>query len=119
MRSSFTRVLSVLTLTLLAVLATSGSGHAVTAALASPANKASADRSLSASVNAGYVAFSAKSPTLTSDIAQPSDGTEQQLPAGIGLLAVGLLGLVYGVVALLLPRHPGPVARRGRLWSGA
>lgn len=119
MRSSFTRALTASSLTLLAVLATAGSGHATTAALAAPANKASADRSLSASAIAGYAAYSVGSPTLTTDIGQPSDGAGRQLPVGIGLLAVGLLGVVYSVVTLLLPRRQRSLTPRGRLWSGA
>lgn len=115
----YTRGLSISTSVPLAALAPVAGGHAATAASAAPANKRSADRSLSASAKAGYVAFFAKSPTLTSDIGQPSDGTELQLAAGIGLLAVGLLGLVYAVVALLLARRQRSVARCGRLWGGA
>lgn len=130
MSSTFTRRRIISTHTLLAVLVSAASGYVTTAgaaatantataAAAAPANKLTADRSLSESANAGYVAFSAKSPTLTSDIGQPSDGTELQLAAGIALLAVGLLGLVYAVVALLLARRQRSVARCGRLWGGA
>lgn len=116
MSSTFTRRRIISTHTLLAVLVSAASGYVTTAgaaatantataAAAAPANKLTADRSLSESANAGYVAFSAKSPTLTSDIGQPRVVAERQLPVGFGLLAGGLLGLVYGLVTLLLPRR--------------
>lgn len=99
MSSTFTRGRIISTLALLAVLA------AAAAAPAAPANKESADRSLSVSANAGYVASPAKSPTLTNHIGQPSGGAEWQLPVGIGLLALGLLGLGYGLAAVLSMRR--------------
>lgn len=105
MSTSFTRGRILSTFTLLAVLVSVAGSHAATAAAPAPANKPSAERSLSASADAGYVAFSANSPTLTSDIGQPSNIAERQLPVGIGLLAVGLVGLSYALVALLLPRR--------------
>lgn len=57
------------------------------------------------SATAGYAASSAKSPTLTNDIGRPSDGAEWQRPIGVGLLAVGLLGLVYGLTAIRSTRR--------------
>src|SRR5688500_4906010 len=103
---------------LLAVLVSVACAHAASPASAVPVNQPRADHSLAASATAGYVASSADSPTLTSDLRQPSGGAERQLPVGIGLLAVGLLGLVYSLVTLLLPRRQRSLAARGRLASG-
>ena len=48
-------------------------------------------------------------PTLTNDVGQPSGGTESQLPVGLGLLAVGLLGVGYGLWLLSAThRRRGP-----------
>ncbi len=105
MRSSSTRALSISALALLAVLAPMAGGHSTTAAFAAPANNPSDDRSLSESTNVGFVASSTKSPTLTNDIDQPSDGANWQLPVGIGLLAVGLLGLLYGLATIVSTRR--------------
>ena len=57
------------------------------------------------SADAGYVASSAKSPTLTNDIGRPGDGADWQLPIGIDLLAVGLLGLGFGLAMVLSTRR--------------
>ena len=38
-------------------------------------------------------------PTLTNDVGQPAGGAEQQLPLGLGLLTIGVLGLVIGLAA--------------------
>lgn len=57
------------------------------------------------SANAGYAASSAKSPTLTNDIGQPREGAPRQLSVGIGLLAAGLLGLVYGLATIVSTRR--------------
>ena len=46
-------------------------------------------------------------PTLTNDVGQPAGGAESQLPLGIGLLAIGVLGIVLGLAA-------GRVQRRAR-----
>lgn len=65
------------------------------------------------SANAGYAASSAKSPTLTNDIGQPREGAEWQLPVGLGLLAAGLLGVVYGLATI------GSTRRRAIAHAGA
>ena len=85
---------------LLAVLAAVAVGLPATA-LAAPLTDSSADRALSTSATANQFAASGEIPTLTNDVGQPSSGVGLQLPLGIGLLAVGLLGLVYGLAAQL------------------
>ena len=105
MRSSSTRALSISALALLAVLAQVSGGYATTLASAASANTPRADSSLLESGIAGDVESSAKRPTLTNDIGQPSDGAEWQLPVGIGLLAVGLLGLLCGHAAIVSTRR--------------
>lgn len=105
MRSTFTRGPTISKLALLAMVASVASPHAATAAAAAPTESVGDDRSLSASAHAGYVASSANPPTLTNDVGQSSGGAEWQLAAGIALLALGLLGLVYGLVAVLSTRR--------------
>lgn len=55
----------------------------------------------------GHVASKADVPTLTNDVAQPSAGAEPQLTLGIGLLAIGLVGLVIGLAAYRRPAGDG------------
>jgi hypothetical protein len=51
-------------------------------------------------------------PTLTNDVGQPPGGTEPQLALGIGLLAIGGLGLVIGLVIGLSKRADRMTSRR-------
>ena len=93
---------SVLTLALLAVLTAACMANSASAATES---KISADHSLYQSANHGP--SSAEIFTLT-NVGQPRGGAEGQLPLGIGLLAVGLLGLVYGLAAIRKTSSPAP-----------
>ena len=96
------RIVSVLALlTALVVVAAAGMANS---ACATTQSNASSDRWLYQSATADP-ASSAEIFTLTNDVGQPGGSAERQLLLGIGLLAVGLLGLVYGVVALLLSRR--------------
>ena len=47
----------------------------------------------------------AEVPTLTNDVGQPGDRAEQQLPLGVGLIGVGVLGLAIGLATLLATRR--------------
>lgn len=91
-------------LALLATLAVVAAAGMANSASATTQSNASSDRWLYQSANAGP-SSSADVSTLTNDIGQPGGSAERQLALGIGLLAVGLLGLVYGLVALLLSRR--------------
>lgn len=100
------------TLALLAVLAAVGVGYSASAASAAPASQNGSDRALFTSDNAGQVAPSAEVPTLTNDVGQPGGGAGWQLYLGIGLLAVGLLALVYGLAALFTTNAHRDLKRR-------
>lgn len=78
----------------LVVLATASTPSSVSAATESTI---SSDRGLYHSADAGP-SYSAEVSTLTNDVGQTRGSAEEQLPLGIGLLAVGLLGLVYAAV---------------------
>ncbi|HEV2786219.1 MAG TPA: hypothetical protein VGV67_07530, partial [Solirubrobacteraceae bacterium] len=53
----------------------------------------------------------AQVPTLTNDVGQRGGGAERQLPLGIALLTLGLLGLVFGVAKMRpTPRASQPHA---------
>ncbi|MDP8907957.1 MAG: hypothetical protein M3N47_02320, partial [Chloroflexota bacterium] len=51
---------------------------------------------------------SSAGPTLTNDARQPRGGSEQQLPLGIALMGLGVLGLAVGLATLLTTRREPP-----------
>ena len=103
---TYTRRRSVLTLALLAALAVLTATCMANSASAATESKISSDRSLYQSANPGP--SSAEVSTLTNNVGQPSASAEGQLPLGIGLLAIGLLGLVYGLAAIRSTQSPSP-----------
>jgi hypothetical protein len=100
-----------LRLVLLAVLAALIVG--VLIAVVSPASSAAAEVRLAASGQPGHVASPGRLPTLTNDVGQPGSGPESQLPLGIGLLGLGMLGLAFGMLRLTPQRHPNRAAGYG------
>lgn len=102
---TYARKRTVSVLALLAALAVVAVAGMANSAVATAQSKPSSDRWQSQSAYAA-TSSSAEVSTLTNNVRQPSSSAEGQLPLGIGLLAVGLLGLGYGVVALLVPRRP-------------
>ncbi|MGH2839964.1 MAG: hypothetical protein ACRDKY_03965 [Solirubrobacteraceae bacterium] len=74
-------------LALLGVLAALVVGYA--GIQAAPASAAAADQG---------------TPTLINDVGQPDGGAGSQLPLGLGLLGLGVLGLVYGVTGTMRDR---------------
>lgn len=112
MKRRSTRSRRISKLALLAVLALVVVS-APTATSAATASTNAPDRWLSEPADAGHVASSAEIPTLTNDIGQPDGGAEWQLPVGVGLLAAGQVGLVYGLTTRLASdRRPKPLAPR-------
>lgn len=116
---NLTRSRGIAPVALLAVLAAIAAVLPATA-LAAPSANSCSDRPLSTSATANHFATSREIPTLTNDVGQPSSGAGLQLPLGIGLVAVGLLGLVYGLTTQVttsardLTRHdarPRPAQR--------
>ena len=101
---TYTRKRTVSVLALLAALAVVAAAGMASSASATTQSNASSERWLYQSANADPPS-SAEASTLTNNVGQPGGSAEGQLPLGIGLLAIGLVGLVYGVVALLLPRR--------------
>lgn len=94
---------SVLTLALLTVLTAACMANSASAATES---KIGSERSPGQLANDG--SSSAAVFTLTSNNGQPRSSAEGQLPLGIALLAVGVLGLLYGVAASLKTSSPSP-----------
>lgn len=107
---------SVCMLALLAAVAVVAAASTADSAAAATQTKISSDRRPYHSVNASP-SSSAEVPTLTNDVGRSFGSAEGQLPLGIGLLAVGLLGLVYGLAATLSTRPMRPVG--AVLTSGA
>ncbi len=99
-----TRRRTVSVLALLAALAVVAAAGMANSASAATQSKVSSDRWLYQSASAGP-SSSAEVSTLTNNVGQPGGSAEGQLPLGIGLLAVGLLGLVCGLVALRSTRR--------------
>ena len=102
---TYARKRTVSVLALLAALAVVAAAGMANSAVATAQSKPSSDRWQYQSAYAA-TSSSAEVSTLTNNVRQPGSSAEGQLPLGIGLLAVGLLGLGYGVVALLVPRRP-------------
>ena len=100
-----------LRLVLLAVLAAMLVG--VLIAAASPASSAAAEVRLAASGQPGHEASPGRVATLTNDVGQPSGGPESQLPIGVGLIGLGVLGLAFGMLRLTPQRHPNRAAGYG------
>ena len=106
MTHTITRRRDIPKLALLTALLTFAIGYLAIATLATTPAPASANSSVPALSEAGdgdHGAANAEIPTLTNNIAQPNGGAEPQLPIGIGLLAIGLLGLVLGLAAFQKP----------------
>ena len=97
---------SVLTLAFVGVLAAACMANSAFAG----ESKVGSDRALYQSANDGPA--SAEVSTLTNNVGQLRGSAEGQLPLGIGLLAVGLLGLVYGIAATLSTSSPSPAPTR-------
>lgn len=100
MKHPFTRSRRISKLALLAVLALVVIS-APTTTSAAPASTNMAHRWPSEPADASHVASSAQIPTLANNVGQPAGGAEWQLPVGAGLLATGLLGLVYAITTRL------------------
>ena len=87
-----TRRRSVCMLALLATLAVAAVASTAVSAAAAPQTEIS-------SYHAASAGPSSSVSTLTNDVGQSAGGAEGQLLVGIGLLAAGLLGLIYGLAA--------------------
>lgn len=112
MKHPFTRSRRISKLALLAVLALVVIS-APTTTSAAPASTNTAHRWPSEPADASHVSSSAQIPTLTNNVGQPAGGADWQLPVGAGLLAAGLLGLVYALTTRLTSdRRPKPLAPR-------
>ena len=108
MRSKFLRKVTIPSLALLGVLAATGVSFAATptaAAPAAPASETAGDYRPSEWATGSEAASAGDTPTLANDVGTPAGGTDARLPAGLGLLGVGLLGLVFAVATR--GRKPG------------
>jgi hypothetical protein len=103
---TYTRRRGVLMLTLLAALAMLTATCMANSASAATDSKISSERSLYQSANADPPS-SGEVSTLTNNV-EPRGSAERQLPLGIGLLAVGLVGLVYGLAVIFSTPSPSP-----------
>ena len=113
MKNPFTHPSRLRTLALTAVLAAVAFGSPATSAgVATPASAGTEQRP-SFSAHAGQTPSAGELPTLVNDVGRPASDSQPELTVGIGLLAIGLLGLVLGVTARLAPRPVRlPRARR-------
>ena len=107
MRDSVTRNGGISTLALAGVLAALGVGCAVMGTAAAQADETGGDYRPSDWAEASDAASSADIPSLTNDVGRPEGHAGSQLPLGLGLLALGLVGLVCGLAATLT-RRLGP-----------
>lgn len=103
MKRKFTQKGVLLALALLAAMTTPAAGSGAAPGSAAPASQSSGGYPPSVLTTAAERAPAAV-PTLTNHVGQPGDGTEQQLPLGVGLIGVGLLGLAIGLATLLAKR---------------
>ena len=104
--SRYTRRRSVSVLALPAALPVLTATCMASSASAATDSKISSDGSLYQAANPGP--SSVEVPTLNNNVGQTRESAEKQLPLGIGLLAVGLLGLVYGLAAIVSARRRTP-----------
>ena len=97
-----TRWRSVCMLGLLTAVAVVAAASTAASASAATESKISSD---GRPYHSAHASPSSSVSTLTNEVGQPLGSAEGQLLWGIGLLAVGLLGLVYGVAAALSTRR--------------
>lgn len=104
MRDTVTRNGGVSGLALAGVLAALWVGCAVMPTAAAQADETGADYRPSDWAEASDGVSSAEIPSLTNDVGRPEGHAGSQLPLGLGLLALGLVGLVCGLAATLTRR---------------
>lgn len=111
MKPKFTpKKAGLLALALLAAMTAPATVHGATPVSAAPAGQPRGDQQASRLTTADDRVSLAEVPTLTNRVGQLSDGAEQQLSLGVGLIGVGLLALAIGLARLRAARREPPAA---------